>query len=319
MIVFESRACGVLHNLLCSLADQGPFLLPANVCPVVPLTFRAARQRFRLVDIAPGDLALQRDTCLDLVARDTSGVAGVLFVRAYGAETEVETFFRELKRLRPGLLLIDDRGLCRPDWDGHRVTDSADVTLFSTGSRKCVDLGFGGFAHIKAHVPYREHERPFRPEALEDITRRYRAAVSRGVPFDGGEEDWLDLRRPPASWEEYRRRAHRLGPIDEHRQRVNTIYSQRLPREVQLPAVFQNWRFNILVDRSEELVARLQAAGLFASRHYDALGGIFGPGSFPNAEALHRRVVNLFNDRHIDEENAERVTVEVLRHLDGTT
>jgi hypothetical protein len=316
MIAFESRACAVLYNLLCSLEDHGAFLLPASVCPVVPLTFRAARRRFRLVDIAPGDLAVRRDTCLDLVARDPAGVAGVLFVRPYGAEVEVEPFFRELKRLRPDLLTIDDRGLCRPDWDGRGVTDSVDVALFSTGSRKCVDLGVGGFAHVKAHVPYRRHERPFRPEALEDITRRYKAALDRRVPCDGGEEDWLDLRRPPMTWEEYRRRAPDPGP-DEHRRRVNAIYARRLPPEIQLSPAFQGWRFNILVDRPRELVARLFAARLFASRLYDALGGIFGPGSFPHAEALHRRVVNLFNDRHIDEEGAERVAVEVLRHLDA--
>jgi hypothetical protein len=318
VIVFESRACGVLYNLLCSLADQGVFLLPANVCPVVPLTFRAARRRFRLVDIAPGDLALRRDTCLELVAGDPAGVAGVLFVQPYGAEVEVETFFRDLKRLRPDLLSIDDRGLCRPDWDGGSVTDSADVTLFSTGPRKCVDLGFGGFAHVKAHVSYRGHERAFRPKALEAVTRRYKAALARRVPCDGGDEDWLDLRPPPRSWEEHRRLAHRLGPIDEHRRRVNVLYSERLPPEIQLSPAFQNWRFNILVDRPQELVTRLFAAGLFASRLYDALGGIFGPGSFPHAEALHRRIVNLFNDRHIDEEKAERVTVEVLRHLATT-
>ena len=114
MIPFESRACGVLYNLLRSLTDPGPFLLPANVRPVVPLTFRAARRRFRLVDIAADDLALRRDACLDLAARGSAGVAGVLFAQPDGAEVEVEPFFRELKRLRPELLVIDDRGLAGP-------------------------------------------------------------------------------------------------------------------------------------------------------------------------------------------------------------
>ena len=161
------------------------------------------------------------------------------------------------------------------------MTESADVTLFSTGSRKQVDLGVGGFAHVKAHVAYRRHERPFRPEALEETARRYKAAVARRVPCDGGEEEWLDLRPAPLSWEAYRRRGHRAGPIEEHRRRVNAIYSQRLPPEVQLLLAFQGWRFNILVDRPHELVARLFAAGLFASRLYDALGRVFGPALLP--------------------------------------
>ena len=52
MIAFEARASTVLYNLLRSRRDRRPFLLPANVCPIVPLTFRRAGHAFRLVDIA---------------------------------------------------------------------------------------------------------------------------------------------------------------------------------------------------------------------------------------------------------------------------
>src|SRR5690349_10239983 len=46
VIAFEARACSVLYNLLRSSGDHRPFLLPANVCPVVPLTFRKAGRPF---------------------------------------------------------------------------------------------------------------------------------------------------------------------------------------------------------------------------------------------------------------------------------
>jgi hypothetical protein len=57
--------------------------------------------------------------------------------------------------------------------------------------------------------------------------------------------------------------------------------------------------------------------GLFASRHYPALGDAFGQGPFPVAEGLHRWVVNLFNDGRIDEDVAQRVSRVVAAHLDG--
>ena len=281
MIPFESRACGVLYNLLRSLAGPGPFLLPANVCPVVPLTLRAARRRFHLVDIAPDDLALRRDACLDLVARGSAGVAGVLFVQPYGAEVEVEPFFRELKRLRPELLVIDDRGLGPPDWDGHGVTGSADVTLFSTGSRKQVDLGVGGFAHVKAHVAYRRHERPFRPEALE---RDHAALQGGGRPARALRRGRGGVARPAAG-------AAVLGGIPPARPPGGADRRAPAARERHLfaaaaaggPAAagVQGWRFNILVDRPHELVARLFAAGLFASRHYADWGRFSAPAASP--------------------------------------
>ena len=58
MIVFETRASAILYNLLLSLEDPRPFLLPANVCPIVPLTFRKAGRPFCFVDIGGPDLSL---------------------------------------------------------------------------------------------------------------------------------------------------------------------------------------------------------------------------------------------------------------------
>jgi hypothetical protein len=162
MILFERRASGILYNLLRSLPGELPFLLPANVCPVVPLTFRKAGREFRLVDLDAEDLGMDQRRCLELLSRSPQDWAGVLYVRPYGAMVDgPEGFFRALKDLRHGFLVIDDRCLCLPDCDGQRLAPSADVTLFSTGDRKPVDLGIGGFAHCRAGVIYRQHAVPY--------------------------------------------------------------------------------------------------------------------------------------------------------------
>ncbi|HSF42646.1 MAG TPA: hypothetical protein VLT87_22770 [Thermoanaerobaculia bacterium] len=317
MIAFEARACSVLYNLLLSQEDGRPFLVPANVCPVVPLTFQKAGRPFELVDVSGPDLAMDEARCLERIGRDRGGIAGLLFVRTYGAVGDAAPFFRAAKELAPDLLVIDDRCLCRPDPDGACRTPGADVTLWSTGYAKHVDVGFGGFAHLSPGVPYRQHAGGFSAPALDEIERSVKEAVARGVPFGGGGEDWLELAPPEVSWPAYRKGLLAALPeIDEHKRRLNAVYTEALPPEICLPDRFQEWRFNLLVPEPDELVARLFAAGLFASRHYASLGGVFEEGSFPGAEALHRQVVNLFNDRSFDEERARLAAEVVLRFLE---
>jgi hypothetical protein len=318
MIVFERRACAILYNLLLSLEDPRPFLLPANVCPIVPLTFRRAGRPFSLVDIGGPDPSMDPELCLDRLRGSREGFAGLLFVRAYGAEGDVDSFFRAAKGLRPDLLVIDDKCLCRPDCRGERVSAHADVTLFSTGRAKHVDLGFGGFAHLGADVPYRRHGGSYLEAALEEIERDVKCAVAHRVPFAGGDGDWLDLAEPALSWEAYQGSVRaQLHDVDEHKRRLNAIYAGALPRELQMSADLQDWRFNLRLPAPARCVERLFAAGLFASRHYASLGEIFCTERFPQAERLHQEIVNLFNDRSFDEERARRAVDCVLGHLDA--
>ena len=281
MIAFARRASAVLFSLLRSRADARPYLLPANVCPVVPETFRAAAQPFEFVDIAEPWLEMDAGQCLERV-RD-GAYAGVLFVRPYGSERDPSAFFAGLRSADANLVIIDDKCLCRPDCDGGSISRFADVTLFSTGYAKFADVGEGGFAHLRDDLAYRH--------------------------ADAG-PGWLDLRFPAFPWDEYRE--HTLATTlaaSAHKSTLNAIYAQAIPAEVQLPGMFQQWRFNIRVDDSEQLVAALFADGLFASRHYPA------PGDFAVAARLHARIVNLFNDRYFTQDQARRAAEIVNRHL----
>jgi hypothetical protein len=262
VIAYQRRASAILFNLLLSRGDRRPFLIPANVCPAVPETFSAAGQRFELVDITEPWLEIDVTRCLELVR--TTSIAGVVLVRPYGSQRDPSRFFAALRKLQPDLLIIDDKCLCAPDPDGISLSALADATLFSTGRAKYVDLGGGGFAHLRTGVPYRRgHAGP----------------------------TWLDLRSPGLSWRDYRSRVlAALQTAAAHKRELNSIYSRGIPRRLQLPADLQEWRFNIRTPDADRLVATLFARGLFASRHYPALGEL------PVAARLHREIVNLFND-----------------------
>lgn len=317
MIVFAARACSILYRLLRSSEEQRPFLVPANVCPIVPVTFLEARRVFELIDIAEPSLELDPEACIHRLRQEPGRFGGILFVRPYGSERDVDTFFRQLKELQPDLLLIDDKCLCRPDCEGVRISPWADVTLFSTGQVKYVDLGFGGFAHMRESIPYRRSDGPtYRETALEEVTRRYESAVAERSPFVGTCEGWLDLRVPKVSWRDHSQRtAAALRRADQHKRRLNALYADALPREIQLAPEFQAWRFNIRVPSPERLIERLFTNGLFASRHYASLGGIFSRGQFPQAEKLHQEIINLFNDMYFDEEQAKQAVSLVREHL----
>ena len=307
MILFEKRASGILHNLLRTRPGARPFLLPANVCPAVVLTFRKAGRDFRLLDIDRQDLGLDRRRCLEAVRERPDAWEGVIYVRPYGAVMkDVDDFFQALKRLRRDLLIVDDRCLCAPDCDGADLAPDADVTLFSTGRAKPVDLGFGGFAHCRDGIPYRRWEPPYSGDALVDVTRRCKEALAQRISCTAGGENWLELTPPDVGWQPYRLAVQDALPrAAVHRQHLNAIYNT-LPEEIRLPERFQHWRFHILVPEPDRVVEALFAAGLFASRHYASLGGVFCAERFPEAERLHQRIVNLFNDRYFDPAQAAR-------------
>jgi hypothetical protein len=286
MIVHARRASAILYNLLRSRTDRRPFLIPANVCPVVPEGFTAASQAFQLVDLEEHSLEIDPQTCFDLLESQPGGFAGLLSARPYGSERDPSAFFASLKKIQSDLLIIDDKCLCRPDPDGEQISAMADVTLFSTGRAKYTDIGSGGFAHIRDTVPYSQ------------------------LHGDSAQA-WIGGGEPELQWDDYRQRVlSATVEADELKRSLNAIYAEMLPPEIQFPPQFQHWRFNIRVRESEELIRSIFDRGLFASRHYPALA----PG-FPIAEGLHASIVNLFNDRYFDRERAHAVAEVVLRHL----
>lgn len=313
--VYENRASAILHNLLLSEPHRTAWLLPANVCPIVPLTFRKARRSFEFVDIEEATLCMNRSEVLKRLRATPDRYGGVLFVRTYGVEGAFDDLFDEIKRCSPATLVIDDRCLCPPRLD-EPASPLSDGLLYSTGYAKPVDLGFGGFAWLADGIAYRRHGLPFRAEDLGRLTTAIKAGIEQEHRFEYTDTHWLDAGEPVMPLDEYRSSIRtRARESVALKSRINRVYRNGLPKSICLDERFQNWRFQILVPEKDRLLAALFDNGLFASSHYADLTGIFSDGVSPEAARLHQRVVNLFNDRYFSEDRAEQTVALVLEHL----
>ena len=315
MILFAQRAAAILYNILVGQYDDRPFILPANVCPVVPLIFLKAGRTFELVDISPSSYCLDDQAVLEKVKQNPNGYSGILFVRTYGIAAHPNRLFTRIKELSPALLVVDDKCLCVPEVKDAKES-AADLELFSTGYSKYVDLGWGGFAYADEGFPYEPRPAAYDKRALDSVTAKVKAALRTRTAFEYEDSDWLDLSTPKTTLDEYLARVtSELPTVTRHKERVNAVYRCNLPGEIELVDDGDIWRYNILVREKGRLLEAIFAAGVFASSHYASLGGVFGDGRFKNAEDLHYRVVNLFNDFHFTEENALRVSRIVRDHV----
>jgi len=72
-------------SFLRSTRTAGVFLLPANVCPIVPIVLMKARRPFEFIDIDTKSLGMSEVEAFRRLQRTADRVAGILYVRPYGA------------------------------------------------------------------------------------------------------------------------------------------------------------------------------------------------------------------------------------------
>jgi dTDP-4-amino-4,6-dideoxygalactose transaminase len=310
--VLEQRASTILYHVLRSNESSGRWLLPANICPIVPLTFLKAGIAFEFADIDPRTLCLHERTVLTRIRDDPARYAGVLFVHTYGREQAVGPMIASVRSTAPRVLVIDDRCLCDPTFE--QPPSSADVVLFSTGYGKPVDVGAGGYAFLRERVAYERRALPYVAEDLARLMDAYKSDIAARLRVVDAPGDWLDTSTPTTDFDDYRATVEQaLATARAQRETIRRVYRSRLPASALLPE--GDWRVHLRVPDRDRLVQSIFDAGLFASTHYAPLTGIFAGGIAPVAEALHATVVNLFDDRHFSTEQAETACDIVLRHL----
>ena len=311
-IIQAPRASAVLHSLLVKRSDARPWLLPANICPIVPVTFLKARVPFEFIDLSATSLQMNPDRTESLARK--GAYAGLLYAHTYGEPATPQDLFTAVKQAAPDMFIIDDRCLCIPDLEPFPTV--ADVVLYSTGYSKVAELNFGGFAYVQDDVDYQPAHLQFDEPWLRSLERDYKEAVQKRARFAYMDRDWLDTESPLPAWSEYRKRITvSLEASLETRDKLNKIYAAGLPAEVQLGGEFQTWRFNIRVPNQSRILEAIFAAGLFASTHYASLAGIMADGCAPVAEGLASEVVNLFNDHHFTPEMAESISGIIRENL----
>jgi hypothetical protein len=312
-IVQAARASAILYSLLSNLEGRSPWLLPANICPIVPITFLKAKVPFKFVDISARTLQMDLEKAEALIK--TRKFGGLLYAHTYGEASTPNEFFASIKNFSPEMITIDDRCLCIPDLESDPA-NKADIQLYSTGYAKIVDLNFGGYALINDDINYEPARLPFNPRHHEEVEQSYKYAISQRAKFDYEDRDWLETEAASSSWQEYRQqiKTNLMGSLGQ-RASLNQVYAGSLPAEIQLPDGFQTWRFNIHVTNKQRILDAIFSSGLFASSHYASLAGIMAEDKAPQAEALAEGVINLFNDHHFTLQQAEQVCKIILENL----
>lgn len=297
-MIFANRASGILYRFI--RQNGGCYLLPANVCPVVPLTFQLAEVGFEFVDINNDTLCIDEERCLSLAG--TGLFQGIVFVHTYGTSYDPQPFFKQLKVCAPSFHIVDDKCLCVPVFSAHET--EADLTLFSTGYAKYVDLGRGGFGFLQPSLDLSMEPLGFDGSEIDSV---YKKAFVKKEKIGYVPSRWLDAYVTDCCDEKYRQCVEREAErMREYKQEINAIYREVLGEKA-LPDVFNQWRYNLLVKDKEAVMKRLFDSGLFASSHYQPASRLFVDEVFPNAERLYGLVVNLFNDKYITKEQAIKV------------
>src|SRR5690606_9494978 len=121
--------------------------------------------------------------------------AGIIYVRTYGAISDSEAFFSEVREALPHALIVDDRCLCEPDFSAEFPLN-ADVALYSTGYAKFVDIGFGGVGVLREGVPYEPAVLDFEAADLTFTTDIYKRALATRTPFQYADSNWLETSAP---------------------------------------------------------------------------------------------------------------------------
>jgi len=262
--VTSYRANKILFNFLKSNNLSGTIILPANICPDVVDTLRYAGNSLYFVDIDAHTLCLDWQQ-VQLIAKDA---AAVLAVHTYGIEENFNEQFAALRAINPNIAIIDDRCLCMPELDEPNST--GDLVLYSMCSKKQVDLGIGGIGYVADDWNYEEINVP-----ENDVLTN---------------ETWtLDEKALLA----------KMDAVIKHKEKLNAIYRKNLPANIQLPAPYQHWRFNIIVPNKEDILKAIFDAGLFASGHYQPQAN-----DCTVATNLYNHIINLFNDFYFTEEQA---------------
>ena len=303
--IIGARASSILFNFLVANKEKikKPFLLPANVCPIVPVTFLKANVPFIFSDITDDNMLIDKQDAINKVLEGQ--ISGLLFVRSYGYFEDEKDFFSQIKEINRNLFIIDDRCLCIPDVDGKDVYEEADLTLFSTGYAKFVEMNYGGFAFINEDIPYKNYKINFNPKDHERLVTSMNYSVKNNVKFSYDFDEWLNNTVDFNEKEYFDLILKNIEKTLKQKEILNRVYYKMLPKTIQIGHITENWRFSILVDNKDDILNKIFEAGLFASSHYSSVSHLFSNTKSPKAEFIHNKIINLFNDFRFDEQKAQ--------------
>jgi hypothetical protein len=304
MTILENRASVVLYNFLINNQFDYPFLLPSTICPIVPSTFIRANVDFEFVDI-DGSLSINKEHVIDKLSKKR--YSGICYVHAYGKLYDTDRFFNDLKSIDSSFCIIDDRCLCIPDLSFSKPQFS-DLTLYSTGYSKYVEIGKGGWGILNDSYSYKMTTLEYKEDDYIEFLKGHRFCLDNNTTYLLPESNWLDSNPCKMKTSEYFNNVEiKLREAQVHKEKLNSIYRNNLPKKIQLGDEFSNWRFSIIVDNRAEILEAIFKEGLFAGTNYPSISHMFKGETSPFAENLGQKIINLFNNFSFDELRAKKI------------
>lgn len=293
ILLTDIRSSAVLFRYLIQQEPKKTILLPINICGIVPEVTKQAGYLLEFVDIDPKDYCPDQQIVLNKVTQNPNRYSGFMDNLTYGLETDRSGFYHEIKNAVPRISIIEDRCSNIPSFHFSKF---ADLTLYSTGYAKQVDLGFGGYGPVN-----------------KNFNENSGGQISIRINTNGKNYEFSTHSFPSDENSYFRDLDLKLEMVKQHKKSLNEIYKTLLPKEIQMESQFNSWRFNILVQNNKEIIRRIFEANLFASNHFAPIKG--GPDEFPVAFGLYNKVINLFNDFYYSEEQAQRTCEVIKRYL----
>lgn len=337
-----SRGSAGLYTLLAALARRdgpGEVIVPTLCCETVALAALYAGHTVRLVDVSPETLCLTPATVAPHMSARTRAV---LVVHLYGMDAQTAAF-APLRSAYPHTAFVEDiaHAFGGLGTDGRLLGAGLDYTLMSFADGKMV-AGDGGMLLLAEHAMpaallmrdaphapgrhsaprlalslrnlvhavadlWREEGGRRSPPIFTQVQDRYRSLVVQAGGVADEPAAMAGIARIGAST------AMRLRHYAAYRSQIRT------PSAV-VPAFHAGstcWRCPVLFDtpgRAWEATDALRAAGLPASNHYFPLSVLFGQDACPAGEALALRIVNLWVDDSVSDDQI-RQTADIINQI----
>jgi dTDP-4-amino-4,6-dideoxygalactose transaminase len=279
MILYKDRAATVLYEVLKQI-PQTKFLLPLNICPIVPDTFLKANKQFEFIDINLENLCMDQNIALQRLKKDST-IDGLLFVKTFGIEFDIEPFYKQVKEFNENIFIIDDMCPCIQSFSIDIKNSYADLALYSSGYSKFVDIGYGGYGFIKDN----KFRNIFDGETNTKEFIEYKNEILKQIPL-----------------------------MKQHKKELNNLYKKGIDKKYHLGEKYNNWRFSILVNNKDEILKKIfETDELFASSHYPQIDFSYvqNPLQNTNTNQIHSQIINLFNDFRYDKTKAQQ-TIDII-------
>ena len=312
--ITANRASTILYNFILSNDKvKGTWLIPTNVCHFVPATILKAGAKIEILDISEKDLCINQDQVTSRLMNNKKKYSGIIYVRSYGVDNNAADFFSKIKKIKSNLLLVDDKCLGIPSFD-KKINLLVDLELFSTGYSKYIDLGYGGFAKLNSKCNYDKIRLKYSKKDEDTFSEYFKNIVYNNTKVDQQELveivnlNWLNSKEIINKKTYFTEVKAAIKKTKVNKAAINNVYKKALINDVNFKESSANWRYNILVNKRDEILKNLAAQGLFASKHYYPLSKIFEANETPIWNFIYNKILNLFNDFRYTINQAKKTT-----------